>query len=230
MDHTLRSDLLNASAVVVSFNGTMTHLNLDWQALSHQLAAASQTLGHPWDAHSTIDINLHRIRRESEDDYHTLCGIISEAEQAGFDAATVNSSLVALLSQRPRSTTAIVTSHTRAGVRTLLRHDAFGSWHPQLIAKEDVWKVKPDTEGLSRLFDYLDASPITSIYIGHDLRDKHAAETEGMRFIWVEDLRLAPDADSAEPNVASTLAFETEAERPPSKHTRSTKVRITRIV
>jgi len=173
--------------VVTDFDGTLATLSVDWAALRSRLALEARGLGVSWDLQRGLDANLRKIRRlEGEQPFKVLCGIVAEAEQAGFDTASVNTRLVERLRTRHGRPFAVFSANTRAALSKIMSHSVFSGLHPVIVGKEDVAEGKPDPEGLLQLCRRFGVAPGEALYLGDAPWDGAAARRAAVPFLAVK--------------------------------------------
>lgn len=180
MESTAGRLIRDAALVVVDFDGTLVSLSVDWDRLRAQLALEAARAGAVWHRTEGLDANLRRIRSVSgEEVFQRLCGVVAEAEVAGFDPGRVHRRLLALLQARGARPLGVVSLNTRTALQSVLAHPVWAGITPLVVGKEEVAQGKPHPEGLLQVCAHFQVSPAQAVYVGDAATDEVAARRAG---------------------------------------------------
>ena len=178
-----------APLVIVDFDGTLVQLGTDWVSLKRDLDARCSARGWDWVPGGRLDDNLRNVRGEhGEAAFEELCGLVSEAEVAGFSPFRVAQELILTLANRYPDPVAIVTNNTRQAVQQILLDPVFQGFNPRVIGKGDVYESKPSPQGLLQACRLFVAPPRATVFIGDTDIDNAAATAAGIGIF----LRVSP--------------------------------------
>ncbi len=184
MDRTTRGLIAQAALVIVDFDGTLAHLDVDWMSLKAALKRHAYARGWVWNPSLGLEANLRALQvQQGRTAFLEACDVVAQAEQEGFSPAFLNRPLYEALRQRS-GPTAICSINTRVALDEILRDPVFAGFTPMLMAKEDVHQPKPHPEGLQRLCEMLQIEPADALFIGDRPTDATAAQALGMPFCW----------------------------------------------
>jgi phosphoglycolate phosphatase len=186
MDSEVRRLILDAPLLICDFDGTLAHLNVDWEALKHRLHDAALGAGIPWAFQHGFDVDLRKIRKEiSEPAFLSFCHMIAEAEVAGFKDAGVNTILIDALVARGSRPLAIFSSNTSEALSKILSHAPFRGIAAFIVGKEDVVEGKPDPEGIISIQQHFHLSGKDCLFIGDTDIDVESGKRGGVRTVKV---------------------------------------------
>ncbi len=190
--------LIHTPLVLLDFDGTLAHLNVDWDVLKKHLARYSETHGFQWEHTQGLDANLRKLREShGEKLFRACCTMIARAEVDGFTPDRVNHTLLELLCRRGQRPVGIVSSNTHAALKHILHHPVWGGLSPVIIGKEDVEQGKPHPEGLLKACEIWKIPCNEAVYVGNTQVDCLAAQAAGIPFRYVQTLEsYAVSADS----------------------------------
>jgi phosphoglycolate phosphatase-like HAD superfamily hydrolase len=170
-----------AELVVCDFDGTLARLQVDWQGLKARLHAIAARAGHAWAFSSGYDRDLRELRsRAGLVLFEECCGVIAEAELAGFRAELVNKPLLAALRARGARPCGIFSANTHRALERIFEHEVWGGLRPALVGKEDVARGKPDPEGLLAVCAHFSVEPARALYLGDREIDLEAGRAAGV--------------------------------------------------
>jgi phosphoglycolate phosphatase len=189
------------TGVVFDFDGTLLHLDVDWEPVRHALGldGTGETLGAA----------IQRLKLAGD----PRVEVVTRAELAGLDSQRIGpevlATLAALAAWYPL---AICSRNSRLVVERALSGTPLEAKLP-IVGREDCTMLKPDPEGLLRALDRLAVSPAQALLVGDTYHDVSAARAAGMRCAIVRNDRLAYRPDGADrylPRLADLLPLLTE--------------------
>ena len=172
--------------LIFDLDGTIIDLNVDWDGLKKELQGFClknynyQTTFTPLD--EELILLKHRLGQET---YYRLIGIITRYELAGLRNGSINKEVFDFIKEHSDKKMAIYSANTRKTIREVLNKNKLGNLFDCIIAKEDVLKPKPASEGLEKILKFYDILPGKALFIGNDPKDKIAGENVGIRTILV---------------------------------------------
>lgn len=188
-DHRL---IVEAAVAVFDFDGTLARLVLDWSALKAELATLADQRGHPGRFAGPLDPDLREIRMIDSDSFDALCAHIAKREFEGFDSATIDRTMVALLHERQHAAapSAVFTANTGAAIERAMADPAWRGIDVMVVGKADVIRGKPAGEGLELIADHFGIAPSELVFVGDSDDDAKAAEAVGARHVRVDALPI----------------------------------------
>lgn len=168
-------------AIVYDLDGTLVHLDVDWDAVRDRVAAVLSARGL-----NVEDANLWEMRGIA-DEHDLLDRVderIAEFEREGARSAT----RLALADELPWSVPVGVCSlNNRAACQIALELNGIDGYVDAVVGRDTTESVKPDSEPLLYVAKQLDVPPGKTLFVGDSDSDRVAAERAGMDFQWVTD-------------------------------------------
>lgn len=175
----------NVPLIIFDFDGTIVHLQTEWDVLRAELEKYFQQMFHMKDTFSNIDESLLNIKRKyGENIYKKFVEIVVDYELIGYKGKKIeciNNFLRSLVKEKK----AIFSSNCRVTVETIL--NKIGLSVDFIIAKEDVNIPKPNPEGLIKIFSYFNLKPQDAIFIGDAGVDIEAGSRIGVKSLLIND-------------------------------------------
>ncbi|ONI72642.1 hypothetical protein ALI144C_42240 [Actinosynnema sp. ALI-1.44] len=163
--------------VLFDFDGTLFHLPVDAAAMRADLGlAAGDKIG---DA----------LQRYIDGGDQAQLDVVTRHERESVAAGEFTPGAVdALKRLRVTHDVAIVTRNSRHAVTDALGDVAEGLF---IVGREDVKRLKPDSEGIDTILAHFGADPAESVLVGDTFHDVEAAHAAGMRSVVVRNPKLA---------------------------------------
>jgi HAD superfamily hydrolase (TIGR01549 family) len=173
---------MGKSLIIVDFDGTMVHLEADWQALRDELENYCLLHFSRRQTFRPLDDGLFDIKREVGDDaFVKLLEIVSVYELRGYRGKKIERVIHALRTASATKKIAVFSSNCRNTIEQILpRLDVPVSF---IVAKDDVAKPKPHGEGLKTILAFFNANPEDALYIGDNDIDLQAGSDAGIRTV-----------------------------------------------
>jgi HAD superfamily hydrolase (TIGR01549 family) len=175
----------NVPLIIFDFDGTIVHLQTEWNVLRAALENYFQQMFHTKDTFSNIDESLLNIKRKhGENIYKKFVEIVAEYELIGYKGKKVeciNSFLSSLIKEEK----AIFSSNCRLTIEIIL--NKIGLSVDFIIAKEDVNIPKPNPEGLIKIFSHFNLKPQDAVFIGNAGVDIEAGASIGVKSLLIDD-------------------------------------------
>ncbi|WP_436935496.1 HAD family hydrolase [Halovenus marina] len=168
-------------ALVYDLDGTLVHLDVDWDVVGTEIASALRARGVDVDTTSVWEL-LER----SEDAGHWEAAeeILVRHERDGARS----SRRLALADELPASVPVGVCSlNCEASARIALELHGLDSHVGAIVGRDTVSTRKPDPEPLLEAIRGLGAEPTQSLFIGDSESDAITAERAGVDFQYVSD-------------------------------------------
>ncbi len=173
----------NLKLLVFDLDGTLIHLDVDWDALRARLDLRGEKVG---DA-------IQRFVLTGDEESLAL---VTECELAAVEGRTVATDVAATLERLAmRFALAVCTRNSRLVAQRVLG-DLSGP--VDIVGREDVRRLKPDPEGLHLLLARHGVAPAHAVLVGDTFHDVRAARAAGMRSIVVRNDRLTFRPDGAD--------------------------------
>lgn len=165
-------DIEDRIKVIVSdFDGTLVRMDVDWERLKERLRKELNDEAFQ----GSLDDDLRRLRKISEEAFCYLCSVVAKDEIAGFRG--FNDKLVNVLMEKP---CAIFSSNTHQAIETILKRTRL---RPFIVGKEDVQKGKPNEEGLLLIAKHFSVEPKDMLFIGNSKVDEKAGKRAGVETV-----------------------------------------------
>ncbi|MFB6073171.1 MAG: HAD family hydrolase [Halobacterium sp.] len=168
-------------AVVYDLDGTLVRLDVDWQRVEREVAAALRDAGvdpAAFDMWEMLDAaedagvgdEVHELIAGHERDGATRAERLPAVDElAGLDAPA-----------------AVCSLNCEAACRTALdRHGLLGEFRV-VAGRDTVPARKPDPRALTWVLDELGVDPERALFVGDSASDEVTAERAGVAFRWVE--------------------------------------------
>jgi HAD superfamily hydrolase (TIGR01549 family) len=172
--------------LIFDLDGTIIDLKVDWDGLKQELQDFCLKNYNYQTTFTPLDEELislkHRLGPES---YHRLIQIVTRYELAGLRNGNIKKDIAAFIKGQTDKKMAIYSANTRKTIRKVLNKNKIDNLFGCIIAKEDVLKPKPASEGLSKILKFYGLPPEKALFIGNDTKDKIAGENAGIRTILV---------------------------------------------
>ncbi len=181
-----KDTLSGIELLVFDLDGTIIQMNVDWDGLKLELQNFCFKNYNYQTAFTPLDEELISLKdRFGQEIYSRLIGIITRYELAGLRTACVNRKLVDFIKEHSDKKMAIYSANTRKTIQEALSNNGLADLFACIIAKEDVLKPKPASEGLEIILRFYDMPPAKALFVGNDLKDKLAGENAGIRTILI---------------------------------------------
>lgn len=173
-------------AIVYDLDGTLVHLNVDWDAARDDVAALLREHGI-----DDRDQNLWELlERGLTDGFdHLVEQELAAHERVGARTSTALQAAEGLPHSVP---TGVCSLNCEAACRLALDvHDLDGHIDA-VVGRDTVDTTKPDPEPLLEAIDLLSVSPEGALFVGDTQRDALTAERAGMDFRFVDEYLDSP--------------------------------------
>ncbi|ALG05679.1 HAD family hydrolase [Kibdelosporangium phytohabitans] len=170
--------------VLFDFDGTLFHLPVDAAAVRADLGLATgEKIG---DA----------LQRYIDEGNQAQLDVVTRHERESVATGEFTPGAVdALKRLRASHNVAIVTRNSRHAVTDALGDAADGLF---IVGREDVARLKPDSEGIDKILAHFGAKPAESVLVGDTYHDVEAAHAAGMRSVVVRNSKLAYAPEGAD--------------------------------
>jgi phosphoglycolate phosphatase len=168
-------------ALVYDLDGTLVRLDVDWDAVTRDAAAALADRGT-----DTAGLNLWDLLERAAADGHreTVEEVIADHERVGARA----SEPLALAEEFPVGVpTAVCSLNCEAACRLALERHGLDHHVDAVVGRDTVAGHKPDPEPLLAAVSELAADLGGTLFVGDSERDEAAARAAGVDFQYVSD-------------------------------------------
>lgn len=174
------------SIIIVDFDGTIVHLETDWQSLRNNLEGYCFEKFNVRQSFTRLDEGLFSIRRRLGDlVFADLLEIVSSYEIQGYRGRIIDRVVHALRSTSNSKKLAVFTRNCRKTIETIIPE--LGLSISYIVAKDDVKEPKPSGEGLKKILDYFNSTPAEAIFLGDSETDIQAGKAAGIRTLFWRD-------------------------------------------
>jgi phosphoglycolate phosphatase len=168
-------------AYVYDLDGTLVHLEVDWDEVAEDIAAVLRARGV-----DVAEADLwSMLERADETGYRRLVEErISEHEREGARVAE----RLPLAREFPRDEPVGVCSlNSETACRIALERYGLDSAVQVIVGRDTVDGEKPDPEPLARTVEALGSDPARTVFVGDSQRDAQTAQRAGTAFAYVSD-------------------------------------------
>jgi phosphoglycolate phosphatase-like HAD superfamily hydrolase len=174
--------------IVVDLDNTLVSLEVDWDAVHGRLERAAAAAGADIEDTGIWPL-MEAAQQPGRDELLAeMEEIVTSAELAGADGPR-NEALIRWLDEtaagRPVS---VLSLNSRAAVARALELNGLAERIAQIVARDDVRRVKPDPEGMLLLAERHGVEPGSILFVGDKDGDRECAERAGTRFMHVEEI------------------------------------------
>lgn len=172
--------------VIFDFDGTIVDLVVDWEELKKELKSKYSL---PNKKKIGVNDALNLIRKNMPDKLDEAYKIVEEYESFMASEAKSREEIVKNIKRASNEGLKIgmFTNNMRKTVEVVLRElNLNQELFDIIIAKEDVEKYKPDSEGLNRIVKKWGLKKSKILYIGDSTIDRKAGELAGIRVALVD--------------------------------------------
>jgi phosphoglycolate phosphatase-like HAD superfamily hydrolase len=174
--------------VVVDLDNTLVSLEVDWGAVKERLERLAEAAGADVEDEGIWPL-MEAAQQPGRDGLLAeMEDVVTEAELAGARGPR-NEALVRWLDEtgagRPVS---VLSLNSRAAVARALELNDLTERIAQIVARDDVRRVKPDPEGMLILAERHGVEPRAILFVGDKDGDRECAERAGTRFLHVEEI------------------------------------------
>lgn len=172
-------------AVVFDLDGTLVHLDVDWDAVDRTVRSLLADHGVDTDESTAWELydDAEAVGRAT-----AVEEIIASHERDGATRAR----RLPLADELPLSVpTGVCSLNSEAAVRIALEDHGLEGHVVSVVGRDTVGKRKPDPEPLLAAVDGLGASPEQTLFVGDSERDAETARRAGTDFRYVADFDLA---------------------------------------
>lgn len=168
----------NIKVVAFDFDGTLFHLNVDWQKLKEELGVANSGK------------SLGEVLQEYIEIQHPNLQKVTEVEIAAIgDSRLDDSTSNLLLKLSEQYKVSIFTRNSRHAVEKLLQGLKIGN-ELLIVGREDVNNIKPHPEGLESIASAFGCLNSEVLLVGDTYHDVEAARAIGATSVIVKNKQL----------------------------------------
>lgn len=166
----------NIKVIIFDFDGTIFNLNIDWEGLRHDLDINETDL--------RLGEAINKYHRERNDKLDIVTSKELEAVgERGIDEAT-RDVFKSLLSGSYKL--AIFSRNSSKTIKKVLENSHLDD-NIYVVGREDVHKLKPNSEGLQIILKHYDIKPDEGVLIGDTYHDVVAGHEVGMKVVIVDN-------------------------------------------
>jgi len=183
----------NIKAIVFDFDGTLFHLDIDWQKLKQELGIdpSEKTIGE--------------ILQEYIEIEHPNLQKVTEIEVAAIGDNRLDHATASLLSRLTKQyKLAIFTRNSRQAVEKVLQGTGLEN-RLLVVGREDVENLKPHPEGLGQIATTLGCLISEILLVGDTYHDIEAAHRVGVVCVIVANPKLEYTPKGADKYIGSLL-------------------------
>jgi phosphoglycolate phosphatase-like HAD superfamily hydrolase len=174
--------------VVVDLDNTLVSLEVDWDAVKQRLERLAEAAGADVQDEGIWPL-MEAAQQPGRDSLLAeMEEVVTEAELAGAHGPR-NEALIRWLDEngagRPVS---VLSLNSRAAVTRALELNGLAERIAEVVARDDVRRVKPDPEGMLILAERHGVEPGAILFVGDKDGDRECAEAAGTAFLHVEEI------------------------------------------
>jgi phosphoglycolate phosphatase-like HAD superfamily hydrolase len=174
--------------LVVDLDNTLVSLEVDWDAVKERLERLAEAVGADVEDEGIWPL-MEAAQQPGRDSLLAeMEQVVTEAELAGAHGPR-NEALIRWLDEngggRPVS---VLSLNSRAAVARALELNGLAERIAEVVARDDVRRVKPDPEGMLLLAERHDVDPGAILFVGDKDGDRECAEAAGTAFLHVEEV------------------------------------------
>lgn len=183
----------DAELVIFDLDGTLVHLDVDWQGFRDRLAGFLDEDVLPAGADRPATWTLARLADRGEDEASArVLQILRSVELGGaVRSDPLEPGMTLFRRVQDGRPLALVTNNTRAAAQEALRRHGLRPHFEKVVALEDMDRHKPDPDGLEQVLSAFDVPRENVLFIGDGAKDRKAAEQAGIAFLDVDDRESA---------------------------------------
>jgi phosphoglycolate phosphatase len=176
------------AVVVVDLDNTLVSLEVDWDAVKDRLERLAEAAGTDVEDEGIWPL-MEAAQQPGRDSLLAeMEQVVTEAELAGAHGPR-NEALIRWLDEtadgRPVS---VLSLNSRAAVSRALELNGLAERIAEVVARDDVRRVKPDPEGMLILAERHRVEPGAILFVGDKDGDRECAEAAGTAFMHVEEI------------------------------------------
>lgn len=175
--------------VVLDLDNTVAKLDVDWDAVSHQLTEVARGGGIEL-SETGIHAVMEAARRPGMEAVHSrLEWLLTAAEVAGAAGCPRNEAMVRWVEALdPATPVSVLSLNSRKAVLEALRIARLDGRVSHVVGREDVEHGKPDPDGMLELADRHGVEPGQMLLVGDKDGDRECAERAGAAFLHVDEV------------------------------------------
>lgn len=174
---------------IFDFDGTIVHLNVNWDALKRELSKFCQLKYNILKSFTPLNSHLNEvIHCAGTNSKESLFSIISKYELEGLNGASANNKMINFIKSLINKKIAVFSSNCRKVITASLECLDILNKVDKIISKEDVLNQKPDPEGLNILFDHFRISHVKCLFVGNSEDDFEAGRKARVKTIHYDEL------------------------------------------
>jgi phosphoglycolate phosphatase-like HAD superfamily hydrolase len=174
--------------LVVDLDNTLVSLDVDWGEVKQRLERLAEAAGADVEDEGIWPL-MEAAQQPGRDSLLAeMEEVVTEAELAGAHGPR-NEALIKWLDEngagRPVS---VLSLNSRAAVTRALELNGLAERVAEIVARDDVTRVKPDPEGMLLLAQRHGVEPGAILFVGDKDGDRECAEAAGTAFVHVEEI------------------------------------------
>ncbi|MBD3193160.1 MAG: HAD-IA family hydrolase [Candidatus Heimdallarchaeota archaeon] len=190
---------LAITCVIFDFDNTLVHSHIDFPAMKIAMAKVAKKAGIdfgdekkvPFKYTAGMMIEAAEKHDQENDTQLTekLWAIVEKYELEGMKNMEIENQTVDLLHQLKKSNflLALLTNNSRKATLDALQRFNLFSFFAEIVAREDVKKMKPDKEGLELILKRLSLKREETVFVGDSWVDGVAAKKAKIKFVLLRD-------------------------------------------
>jgi HAD superfamily hydrolase (TIGR01549 family) len=181
----------NIKLVIFDFDGTLFHLNIDWDKLKTDLGLSK-------------DLNLGEAIQSFHEKGDKKTKIITETEILAVKGRKLEDEVAKTIVnlQQQSYKIAIFSRNSSEAIATVLKNSGLGE-SIFICGREHTAKLKPNSEGLQLILDHFSLNSIEAIMVGDTYHDIEAANALGMHVTIVANANNSYSPNGAHRYIAS---------------------------
>lgn len=187
------------TCVIFDFDNTLIHSHIDFPAMKITMAKTAKEAGIDFGDEQEIPLKytagmmIEEAEKYDQENGTQLTGqlweIVERFEVKGMENIVVEEQTVEVLQKlnKHNFVLALLTNNSRKATLDALQRFNLSSFFAEIIAREDVKKMKPDKEGLELILKRLSLKREETVFVGDSWVDGVAAKKADIRFVLLRD-------------------------------------------
>ncbi|NHJ03530.1 MAG: HAD family hydrolase [Candidatus Heimdallarchaeota archaeon] len=189
-------------AVIFDFDNTLVKSHIDFPSMKISMAQQAKKHGldfgeekeipHKFTAGNIIEKVKEYDEQNGTNLASQLWNLVEKFEREGMEDLTIDSDVFSLLEnlQNQGIILCLFTNNAKKPTLEVLQLHDMQKYFQIIVAREDVFQMKPDSEGIDLILKKLDLKPEQVILVGDSWVDGKAANNANVRFVLFREEKL----------------------------------------